>query len=110
MAIKKFTTLSIIGAVLLLTACGKSPTCDDEVVLDKVKNKFQQLLNLTTEERNSLEITGARPIRYKEEIRTYRCAAYMSGKTSEGKIIPPTEIQFSLYIADNGKDFILSYE
>ena len=109
MSIKKFTTLSIIGAALLLTACDKSPTCSDEIVLNKVKNKFQQLLNLTDEQRNSLEITGARPIRYNKDVNTYRCAAYMSG-TLNGKVIPATEIQFSLYIADNGKDFILSYE
>jgi hypothetical protein len=109
MSIKKFTTLSIIGAALLLAACDKSPTCSDERVFEAIRNKFQELLKLTDKGKNALEITEARPIRYQENIKTYRCVAYMSG-TMSGKVIPKTEIQYSLHILDNDKDFIISFE
>lgn len=109
MVIKKLTTLSIIGTVLLLTACDKSPTCDDEKVFDTIRNKFQEILHLTDEQKNLLEITDARPARYRENIKTYRCAANMSG-TINDRAMPKTEIHYTLHIADNDKDFIVSFE
>ena len=98
-----------IIAIFSLTACDKSPTCADERVFEAIRNKFQELFKLTDEYKNALEITEARPIKYSENINTYRCAANMSG-TVNGKTMPKTEVQYSLHILNNGKDFIISFE